>query len=461
MASQQLDHLLQQCTVRLSVQGGHGTGFFVAPGLILTCAHVVERAESGLVDVFWKENNQHYFAEIGVLPDEPNIDLALLKVTTEISNHPCVLFDQSVSHLDDRLYSFGYPEDNADGDPVTCSYEGESFRDNSSLLKLKGGQFNFGASGSPLLNRRTDGVCGIVNISRSTTTDLGGRAIPTPEILMQFPQLKKLNQQFHQIDKRWAIAALNSHQSIIRRSLGCGFGAGLALGMLRAAIAPFFHHLPSVDFVSSFWAAAVLGTALALGIAKSNKRNRQMNRTWSNGAIVSGTLFFGIAHLLVGFFNGSFSIEAPLVAPMGFLAGLGLSIALHDQPWLGVVKVDSSQRSSGSQPVVDLWGLRLMLIGLAFMLIQGIFIQFKTKGTGIVIAWSHVFYEAELSRYATLNWWQEFMTRCPEWFNYLALLDAAVVGIVFAIGMIFGPTLTTQILVRSYDILKRLEQEEA
>ncbi|MGH2510078.1 MAG: trypsin-like peptidase domain-containing protein, partial [Ktedonobacteraceae bacterium] len=37
--------LVKLCTVRLLVQGiGKGTGFFVAPGLVLTCAHVVAEA---------------------------------------------------------------------------------------------------------------------------------------------------------------------------------------------------------------------------------------------------------------------------------------------------------------------------------------------------------------------------------------------------------------------------------
>ena len=39
---QRLDELLQACTVKIAVPGqGWGTGFFVAPGVILTCAHVV------------------------------------------------------------------------------------------------------------------------------------------------------------------------------------------------------------------------------------------------------------------------------------------------------------------------------------------------------------------------------------------------------------------------------------
>ena len=52
----QLDELLKLCTVKLSVPGkvGWGTGFFVAPGKILTCAHVVKDAGGQPVKVCWQ-----------------------------------------------------------------------------------------------------------------------------------------------------------------------------------------------------------------------------------------------------------------------------------------------------------------------------------------------------------------------------------------------------------------------
>lgn len=42
----QLEDLLQDCTVKLLLPGrsGWGTGFFVAPRLLLTCAHGVREA---------------------------------------------------------------------------------------------------------------------------------------------------------------------------------------------------------------------------------------------------------------------------------------------------------------------------------------------------------------------------------------------------------------------------------
>lgn len=45
---QPIYELLRRCTARVSIRGkpGHGSGFFVASGLLLTCAHVVRSAQS-------------------------------------------------------------------------------------------------------------------------------------------------------------------------------------------------------------------------------------------------------------------------------------------------------------------------------------------------------------------------------------------------------------------------------
>ena len=198
MKEPQIDKRLQHCTVRLKVSGGHGTGFFVASGLILTCAHVVKGAGDKLIDVFWQAQNQHCKATIERVLEEAYLDLALLRLNAEVQGHPCVEFDESVPELGDRLFSYGYPQDYPDGDSVTFEYEGESFKGNSPLYKLKAGHVNYGLSGSPLLNQRTGKVCAIVNLSRNTSIDLGGRAVPVKVIFAQFPDLAELNQQFHQ-----------------------------------------------------------------------------------------------------------------------------------------------------------------------------------------------------------------------------------------------------------------------
>lgn len=50
-----LEDLLQQCTVKIIIPGGWGTGFFVAPAWILTCAHVVQEAKGEPVQVWWQK----------------------------------------------------------------------------------------------------------------------------------------------------------------------------------------------------------------------------------------------------------------------------------------------------------------------------------------------------------------------------------------------------------------------
>jgi hypothetical protein len=60
------------------------------------------------------------------------------------------------------------------------------------------GQVRPGISGSLLLNQRTGKVCGMVKFTRDRSFNLGGGAIPTRVILEQWPQLRKLQQEFHQ-----------------------------------------------------------------------------------------------------------------------------------------------------------------------------------------------------------------------------------------------------------------------
>ena len=204
----QLEDLLQQCTVKLTLPDrmGWGTGFFVAPEWILTCAHVVQEVGQP-IQVWWQKQELEAVVERSLpIP----YDLALLRVTIPIAaNPPCVYLDAAIQSRD-PLYLFGYPDqDFLNGCPVTFSCEGLT-GDEPALIKFARGQVRPGMSGSPLLNQRTGKVCGIVKFTRDRSFDLGGGAIPTSTILSQLPQLVELQQQFHRQDQRWSrsIAAL-------------------------------------------------------------------------------------------------------------------------------------------------------------------------------------------------------------------------------------------------------------
>jgi len=194
-----LDDLLQRCTLRLVVPDGHGTGFFVAPRLILTCAHVVKSAPANqtAVTAYW--NGQSYAAQVEDSRADLNVDLALLEI--DLAKHPCVLLSQEARPFN-KLYSYGYPTDYTDGAAATFEVEGR-IGDQQEHLKFKQGQVQPGMSGAPLLNWETGGVCGIVQFSRDRSSDLGGDALLGKRVLQEFPELVEKQKQFHQQERDW------------------------------------------------------------------------------------------------------------------------------------------------------------------------------------------------------------------------------------------------------------------
>lgn len=192
-----VDELLRDCSVRIVTASGSGTGAFVAPGLVLTCAHVIDREVDEPVRVFW--SGRELVAEIVACHSAPFPDLALL--TVPFSEHPCALLDPAVE-LGDSLYAFGYTDDGPGGDSVTLEYEGPSLRPDE-LHKLKQGQVRPGFSGAALLNQRTGCVCGVLKATRDRTNDLGGRAVPVSAVFAAMAWLVDKQQQHHAADPRW------------------------------------------------------------------------------------------------------------------------------------------------------------------------------------------------------------------------------------------------------------------
>ena len=200
--SQTLDDLLNSCTVRIQTKSGHGTGFFVAPGLILTCAHVINTAyqKSTSISVHYEERTlpvQRIGSE-DVFSD-PYPDLAMLRV--DFQDHPCVLLGTEYRAFVE-FYSYGYTQDHSDGESTTVECEGIVV-DGGTLIKLKEGQVKPGASGSPLLNKKTGSVCGLINRTRGRGSDLGGIGIPMGTVFAKFPDLERQNLAYHRQSSLW------------------------------------------------------------------------------------------------------------------------------------------------------------------------------------------------------------------------------------------------------------------
>jgi hypothetical protein len=195
-----LYELLHTCTVRIAVsKEAQGTGFFVAPGMILTCTHVIQIALKSDASVAVSWNGQTTTAQIQEFRNVSSSDLALLHVN--LSNHPCVLLQGGAEPFS-QLYSYGYPDIELEGASTTFSCEGWA-GEGQELLKFKLGRVRPGMSGSPLLNRETGCVCGIMQFTFDRNIDLGGKALLSKVVFREFPQLEGQQKQFHQQDRRW------------------------------------------------------------------------------------------------------------------------------------------------------------------------------------------------------------------------------------------------------------------
>ncbi|MBD1871546.1 CHASE2 domain-containing protein [Cyanobacteria bacterium FACHB-471] len=248
-----LEKLLELCTVKLNIPGkaGWGTGFFVAPGKILTCAHVVKDAGTQAVKVSSQSHEGLGEASVvGVFLDP--FDIALLELKEPIPEHPCVYLDSSIHQerviqSSDRLYTYGYPDDFPLGAPVTTACEGLT-GDSPPIIKFKQGQIRPGLSGSPLLNQRTSKVCGIVKFTRDRSNDLGGGAVPVAAILSKFSELGTLQNQFHKQNRQWVnlLPKTRCHPRVVASiSIGIAIAVGVVrfLGILQPVELKIYDHL--------------------------------------------------------------------------------------------------------------------------------------------------------------------------------------------------------------------------
>jgi WD40 repeat protein len=229
----------QECIVRLQTEVGKrievGTGFFVAPRLILTCQHVVKDARTGecakQIQVRWKK--KEFIAIIYQFQDEraalsDNHDLALLRLLDSELKHPCVYLGTQFNP-GDKLYAFGYPKklrgQQYEGESLLATCQGLADEDGYLFTFIAEGT-RAGFSGAPLLNQRTGMVCGLIKSERSSLIEeigerrklrvvWGGVAIPITLVLSVWSSLEELQQQFHQQNTHWVQFLTHSNQSLL------------------------------------------------------------------------------------------------------------------------------------------------------------------------------------------------------------------------------------------------------
>ncbi|MEV6845358.1 trypsin-like peptidase domain-containing protein [Actinoplanes sp. NPDC051411] len=166
-----LDHV-RRCTVQLTSKRLAGTGFFVAPNIVVTCAHVVD-SRSGSVTVRWQ--GQPIKARVlERVPDSPGRkgetyrfpDLAFIGLKERI-DHPTAdlqsLLLRRGAHKGLDLVALAFNRDapvpDAAPDPVQMHVQGPS---DTWVKATPDSGVVPGMSGAPIVDRTSGRVCGIL-----------------------------------------------------------------------------------------------------------------------------------------------------------------------------------------------------------------------------------------------------------------------------------------------------------
>ncbi|GGW55476.1 trypsin-like peptidase domain-containing protein [Streptomyces xantholiticus] len=184
--------------------GTLGTGFFVAPGWVVTCAHVVRDFSRIGIIPNPPLNNTPVSAEVVARSGGPvdgqvlgYPDIALLQLQEEI-NHPCVVLDHSGRPMSEEVcHGFGFPERehgvDPGGSPATFRFEGVEA---DGYLRFKEGNAEPGLSGAPLVSPGHGGVVGMMVATRGRSTSLGGYAAPVvPSLVCEGTELASRGQR--------------------------------------------------------------------------------------------------------------------------------------------------------------------------------------------------------------------------------------------------------------------------
>ena len=215
-----LEDLLRACTVRVTGGPAPGAGFFVAPGKVLTCVHVI--GDSVDLVVSWERDHQSTLeapvsGRIAVLADRgrpiPALDrdypdIAVLQIDG-LQGHPCVRIDPEWPSLEDSFLVFGYPGEggSVQRTPARLTYRGTKGTLPTAYLDLASDTVKPGMSGAAVLNLRSGAVCGVVVASKHPAHPDGALAIPWSAIDSDLANVLAANQSFNTVDKRWEAAA--------------------------------------------------------------------------------------------------------------------------------------------------------------------------------------------------------------------------------------------------------------
>lgn len=208
---EQVRGLLSRCVVQVKVGQETGTGFFVAPGQVLTCRHVVASAippRSGQISVLWWRDAGSGPVTLGATlledppPDWP--DIAVLQVPGA-EDGPCPILDASAVDSGTPLLTAGYPTGALvifQPQQFTAGYLGHD-EANRIALRLTGDMVRPGMSGSPIISLKSGFAVGIMHLTKGSDTTAGGFGMLLANIAESVPSLLPLTDRPPVTAREW------------------------------------------------------------------------------------------------------------------------------------------------------------------------------------------------------------------------------------------------------------------
>jgi Trypsin-like peptidase domain len=198
-----------RCTARVEISRDgswrpSGTAFFVAPGTLLTCAHVIPSGAPARVS--WWGPNGRVELDVETLCRIPHVeavdpfplpDVAVLRVRADakLPEHPVVRLEPNA--IGDELWAYGYTEAYRFGEVLGHStrlqrtgWDQVDLNDPRSVVTVDEGALREGMSGSPVVDLVAGTVIGIV---KRTAGNTGGWITPLEHVEPELNELFAVN----------------------------------------------------------------------------------------------------------------------------------------------------------------------------------------------------------------------------------------------------------------------------
>jgi hypothetical protein len=212
-----LRELAADCRVRVGtdITGAPdegGSGVWIAPGTVLTCAHVVPAGPNSKIQVGWQEHilTGTVSDQVPDTPAEglwPYPDVAVI-VVEDAPQHPCAWLSEAAPVRD--LVAFGHSAALGEGlQPAEIvGWRGGSHAyGEGRFWQFKGNELVSGMSGGPVLDLASGAVCGILSVSIGEGADRGGYVVPIDGLRCLGAQRRQdlfiAHDRFHGRDRAW------------------------------------------------------------------------------------------------------------------------------------------------------------------------------------------------------------------------------------------------------------------